>query len=120
MNEPSATSQRAAADHFRLVGELEARVSAHDSQLATMDERMRTYDTRAQQLQSQIARLAGISETTMESLNKVERFREEDNKDLRAALIDALTSAPRTNHAAWALGVILVLTIALVLSGHLS
>lgn len=126
MTDPQVTerSQRAAADHFRLVGELEARVNAHDAMLATMDERQRTFDGRNQQLQAQIARLAGISETTLAGLNKVEGFREADNQELRKALIDALKAAPRSNRAGSMVGMLLaalalVVVVVLVMSGHL-
>ena len=126
MTDPNVTerSRAAAADHFRLVGELEARVNAHDGLLATMGEQLRTFDSRSQQLQSQIARLAGISETTLQGLNKVEGFREADNQELRRALIDALKAAPRSNRAGSVVGMLLaalalVVVVVLVMSGHL-
>lgn len=120
----SDRSRQAAADHFRLVGELEARVNAHDDLLATMDERHRAHDNRYQQLQSQIARLAGISETTLAGLNKVESFRESDRKELTAALLSALTAAPKSNRAGSVIGMVLAsvalaVVIVLIVMGRL-
>lgn len=126
MNDPQVTerSARAAADHFRLVGELEARVSAHDDKFATFDERLRSYDSRNQQLQSQISRLAGISENTLAGLNKIEDLREADRKELTQALLAALSAAPKTNRAGSAFGMVLAavamaLIIVLIVTGRL-
>lgn len=103
----SDRAERTAADHFRRVGELEARIGAHDDRLDLVEERLRTYDGRAQQIQAQIVRLATLCESTATSLSTVERFREDDHKELRAALIDALKAAPRANRAGSALGMVL-------------
>lgn len=117
-------SRQAAADHFRLVGELEARVTAHDEKLATVEERQRTYDHRNQQLQAQIARLAQIVETTAVGLNQVERYREEDRKELTQALLAALNAAPKTNRAGSVIGMVLsavalAVVIVLIVMGRL-
>ncbi len=92
--------------------------------LATMDERHRAHDNRYQQLQSQIARLAGISETTLAGLNKVESFRESDRKELTQALLAALTAAPKTNRAGSVIGMVLgsvalAVVIVLIVMGRL-
>lgn len=120
----SDRSQRAAAEHFRLVGELEARVNAHEEMLATMDERHRAHDNRYQQLQSQIARIAQISETTLAGLNKVEELREGDRKELTQALLSALKAAPTTNRAGSVIGMLLgavalAVVIVLIVMGRL-
>lgn len=105
----TARSEKAAADYFREVGELGAKVESHHERLERVEKRQQTYEARQNQIQVDIASIARLAGSNAEAISKLERLQE--NAMLRAL-------EPRTNWAGWALGAVLVVLLVLAMSGH--